>query len=167
MSTILRHIVTHGLLFALISTGTLFLIMITTGPRVWGYNDYSDTIKSKVPPQTKRERRLSIIVGIPWMVIVFLLPIASTLALKHKLGGDIPFHAALLNMLVLTALGTLGDVFILDYLIVSKITPGFVIIPGTEAGDYKDMSHHFKGHLKAIPYLIAVCLLAAAAIWYF
>ena len=43
----------------------------------------------------------------------------------------------------------MGDLFFLDWLIVSKITPKFVIIPGSEAEDYKDFSHHYKGHAKA------------------
>ena len=79
---VLQHIITHGLMYAIIFNGSLFIIMISTGPRVWGYNDYSELIKKKVPPKTKKEKMLSIIIGIPWLIIMFLLPIISTYLLK-------------------------------------------------------------------------------------
>jgi hypothetical protein len=164
---VLTHIIIHGLLFGLIMTGSLFIIMVTASPRIWGYSDYSDAIKSKVPPQTAKEKRLAVILFIPWMLLALGLPIASTILLKHKLGGDIPFWIAFLNLFVMTALSTLGDVIVLDWLIVSRISPRFVIIPGTEAADYKDMSHHYKAHLKAAPILTALCLIMAAGIWFF
>ena len=47
---ILTHIVTHALFFAVIVNGYLLLMMLTTSPRVWGYSDYSEAIKAKVPP---------------------------------------------------------------------------------------------------------------------
>ena len=52
---IVEHLITHGLIFALVANGYLFLVMLLTSPRVWGYNDYPQVIKNKVPPQTKRE----------------------------------------------------------------------------------------------------------------
>jgi hypothetical protein len=45
------------------------------------------------------------------------------------LGGEIPFWTAFLNVFALVFLATLGDLVILDWL---KITPEFVMIPGTE-----------------------------------
>ena len=63
-------------------------------------------------------------------------------------------------------MGTFGDLVILDWLIISKITPKFVIITGTQEEDYKDFSHHYKGHtLAAIP-MILICALVAAIISY-
>ncbi len=56
---VLTHILTHGLVFAFIVNGYLLLMMLTTSPRVWGYADYSEAIKLKVPPQTREEKRLA------------------------------------------------------------------------------------------------------------
>jgi hypothetical protein len=39
-----------------------------------------------------------------------------------------------------------------------------VIIPGTEKEDYKDFSHHYKGHAKVTAVLIPIFFLAAVAI---
>jgi hypothetical protein len=162
---IATHLITHGLLFALVVDGYLLLVMILTSPRIWGYNDYPEVIKNKVPPQTKSEKRLATLIGVPWFIFVVGFPVFSTYALKSQLGNEIPFLIAFLNVFVLLLLATLGDLVILDWLIVSKITPKFVIIPGSEAADYKDFSHHYKAHAKATLGLILVCVILAGIVW--
>ena len=164
---IIAHLITHGLFYAVIVTGYLFLLMITTSPRVWGYTDYSQVIKDKVPLQTKREKLLAGIVGLPWFLFALGFPIFSTYMLDSKLGDEIPFLIAFLNLFVLVLLATLGDLVILDWLVISKITPKFVVIPGTVEEDYKDFSHHFKGHARAAVVQVLACLLIACIIWYF
>ena len=111
---VLTHLVAHSLFFAIIVNGYLFLIMVSTSPRVWGYSDYSEAIKAKVPPQTRKEKRLALIIGLPWIIFTLGFPIYSTYILKSKLGGEIPFWTALLNVFVLVFLATLGDFVILD-----------------------------------------------------
>jgi len=164
---VLTHVAAHGLLFGLAVNGYLLLMMITTSPRVWGYTDYSEAIKLKVPPQTKEERRLAMIVGLPWMIFTFGFPIFSTYMLKSKLGGEIPFWTAFLNVFVLVVLATVGDLVILDWLIVNTITPQFVIIPGTDEADYEDFSHHYKAHARAAVPLLLLCVIFAGVVWYF
>lgn len=161
---VLAHLVAHSLFFATIVNGYLFLIMVSTSPRVWGYSDYSEAIKAKVPPQTKKEKRLALIIGLPWIIFTLGFPIYSTYILKSKLGGEIPFWTAFLNVFVLVFLATLGDLVILDWL---KITPEFVMIPGTEKEDYQDFSHHYKAHARAAVPLVLLCIILASIVWYF
>ena len=161
---ILKHLLTHGLFYSIIVTGSLFLMMVTMSPRVWGYSDYSQEIKNKVPAQTKSEKRQAMLVALPWIVFVLGFPIYSTLLLKSKLSNEIPILIAFLNLFLMYLLVTIGDLVILDWLIISKIMPSFVIIPGTEKEDYKDFSHHYKGHVKATAVLIPILLLAAVVI---
>ncbi len=163
---VIAHLITHGLFCSVIVTGYLFLLMITTRPRVWGYTDYSKAIKDKVPLQTNREKLLATIVGLPWFLFALGFPIFSTYVLKSKLGNEIPFWMAFLNLFLLVLLATLGDLLILDWLVVSKITPKFVIIPGTVEEDYKDFSQHFKRHAKAAVVQILICLFIAGIVWY-
>jgi len=163
---ILTHIITHGLFFAVIVNGYLLLMMVTTSPRVWGYSDYPGSIKVKVPPQTAKEKRLAAMIGIPWFIFIIVFPIMSTYALKSKLGGEITFWIAFLNVFTLVFLATLGDLVILDWLIISKITPNFVMIPGTEKEDYKDFSHHYKAHARAAIALILLSFIFAGLVWY-
>jgi hypothetical protein len=83
------------------------------------------------------------------------------------LGGQIPFWTAFLNIFVMVFLATLCDLVILDWLIVNKITPEFVIIPGTEKADYQDFSHHYKAHVRAAVALVLACIILAGIVWYF
>jgi hypothetical protein len=67
---VMRHVLAHGLIFAFIANAYLFLVMISTTPRVWGYTDYPLAIKNKVPPQTRREKRKALLIGLPWFIFV-------------------------------------------------------------------------------------------------
>jgi len=163
---LLNHIIKHGLFFTVIVNGYLFILMITMSPRVWGYRDYPEVVKQKVPPQTKKEKALAGIVGLPWFIFVLGFPVVSTYMLKSNLGDEISFFKAFLNIYVFFSFATVGDLVILDWLIISKITPRFVIIPGTEVRDYKDFSHHYKGHAKAAILLIPLSLIIAAIVLY-
>lgn len=163
---IVEHLLMHGLFYALVVTAYLLVMMVTTSPRIWGYNDYSQAIKDKVPPQTQSERKLATLIALPWFLFALGFPIYSTLVLKAKLSGDISVGVAFLNLLVLFLCATVGDLLILDWLIVSKLTPEFVMIPGTSKADYKDFSHHFKGHAKALIVIVPVFLVLAAIISY-
>ena len=164
---VLTHIAVHGLGYAFIVNGYILLVMVTTSPRVWGYADYAEQIKAKVPAQSKQERRLAMLIAVPWMLFAVGFPIYSTFVLKARLGGEISFWLAFLNVFVLVLLAVLGDLVVLDWLIVSKITPQFVIIPGTEAADYKDFSHHYRAHARAAVPLILVSAALAAIVWFF
>jgi len=164
---VLHHVLSHSLLFALIVNGYLLMVMITTSPRVWGYADYSQAIRDKVPPQTTREKRLAWIIGLPWMIFALGFPMVSTYVLKSNLGGEILFGTALLNVIAMVSLATIGDLVLLDWLIVNKITPDFVIIPGTEKADYQDFSHHYKAHARAAIYLVVLSFIYAGIAWFF
>jgi hypothetical protein len=159
----MSYVLKHGLFFAVVGTGYIFLLMISTSPRIWGYSDYPPAVKNKVPAQTKKEKLSAAILGLPWFVFVLGFPVWSTYSLKAKLGGEIPFWTAFLNLFVMFLLFTIGDLVILDWLVISRITPKFVIIPGSKAADYKDFSHHYKAHAKAAVVIVFI-LLALAAI---
>ncbi|MFX0182000.1 MAG: hypothetical protein ACFE95_02865 [Candidatus Hodarchaeota archaeon] len=158
------YVILHGLFYASIGTGYLFLFMITFNPRVWGYQDYPEAIKKKVPPQTRQERLLAGIVSVPWFIFTLGFPLVSTYMLKLQLGGEISFEIAFLNIFVLFLFFTFGDLVILDWLLISKITPRFVIIPGTQVEDYKDFSHHYKAHAIATIPLLLLCVVFAAIV---
>ncbi len=164
---VVKHVLIQGLFYATVVNVYLFIFMITASPRIWGYSDYPEVIKNKVPPQTKKEKIIGALVGLPWSIFVLGFPVYSTYTLKMKLGNEISFWTAFLNFSVLFLLANIGDVFILDWLIISRITPKFVIIPGTEEQDYKDFSHHFKGHMKATIGMVLLGLIMAGIIWYF
>jgi len=121
-------------------------------PRVWGFSDYPKEITEIVEPQTKKERQLGALLGIPFIIISFGLPIVSTLMLEVQYGGVIPLLDAFLNIFGLLMFFNFADLVILDTLIVGTITPQWVIIPGTEhlkETEYKKfIAFHAKGHIK-------------------
>jgi len=161
---LLNYTILHGLISVATFIGYIFLLMITLSPRIWGYQDYPNSVKKKVPPQTKRERTIAGIVGIPFIVFIIGFPIYSVVALKTQLGGQISFIEAFIHLLVLVMSANLGDLVILDWLLISKITPSFVVIPGSEVEDYKDFSHHYKGHIRASLIMILLCGIMAGII---
>ena len=161
MDTLMTTLV-HGFIFGAVTTGYLLLFMVTTSPRIWGYADYPQVVKDKVPPQSRKEKIIGAIIGLPWIIFVFGFPVYSTLTLKAEMSGTLTFPRAFLNLIVLIACTTFGDLVVLDWLIISKITPRFVIIPGSAKEDYKDFSHHFRGHAKAAVAMIVMALILAA-----
>lgn len=157
----LEKIIFNGLFYTIISAGYLFIFMVTCNPRIWGYQDYPDRIKEKVSPQTRKERGIAGLVSLPWFLFLLAYPLISTTVLERELDGELPFELAFLNIFFMVFMFFLVDLVILDWLIISKITPKFVIIDGTTAEDYKDFSHHYKGHLIAFFPLIFLCALLA------
>ncbi len=161
------HILTHTLFYNFVVIGYLMILMMSLSPRIWAYSDYSEEIKAKVPPQTKKEKRLGIILSLPWLVFTFGFPILSTVLLKGKLGGEIPYWTAFINVFVMVFTFNLIDLIVLDWIIVSWITPNFVMIPGTEKADYEDFRFHYKAQAEASIVILAVCFIYAFIVWYF
>lgn len=164
---VVTHILVHSLIYAVSVNAYLFMVMITISPRVWGYADYPAVIKNKVAPQTRKEKRLAALISFPWLIFVLGFPAYSTYVLKSNLGGSITFWMAFLNLAVMFTSANIGDLILLDWLIVSKVTPKFVIIPGSEVEDYKDFSHHYKGHARATIGMVVISLIMAGVIWHF
>ncbi|HEX9915377.1 MAG TPA: hypothetical protein VGB32_10695 [Candidatus Bathyarchaeia archaeon] len=160
----LTYSIQQGLLYGAAITGYLLLMMMTVNPRIWGYSDYPERVKRKVRPPTDEEKRRVWLVAAPYFLFMPLYPVYSVLQLKAMMGGAIAFPDALTHLLVLAAMATFGDLVILDWLIISKITPRFVVIEGSEPADYKDFTHHYVGHVYASLIIVALCAAIAYAV---
>ncbi|MFX1538573.1 MAG: hypothetical protein ACFFDI_30660 [Promethearchaeota archaeon] len=156
---VFANIVFNGFFYTAIGIGYLLIFMVTFDPRIWGYQDYPERIKEKVPPQTRRERVIAGLVFLPLFLFMLAYPLVSTAFLKTELGGEIPFSIAFFNIFFMVFLFFLADLMFLDWLIISKITPKFVIIDGTTPEEYKDFSHHYKAHLIASFPLTLICVI--------
>ena len=156
---ILRAVVIDSLVFAGAANLYLFLMMITTSPRVWGYSDYPPVVKDKVLPRTRKEKRTALVMGLPWIAFFLAYPLVASYRMKAGLGGELTYAVAFVHLFAMLQLAALVDLVILDWLIISRITPGFVIIPGSVEADYKNFSHHYRGHAWAA---LAITLLALA-----
>jgi len=140
-----RTLTDGALLSALASIYLLGVFLIK--PRLF-LQDYPRAIQEQVPPKTERERRQSLIVGIPFLILLAAVPIISTLTLKRQGGEELTFLHLSLNAFGVVFIFNLVDLLVLDWLFFCTITPRFMVIPGTE-GDpaYKDYRFHFRAFL--------------------
>jgi hypothetical protein len=70
--------------------------------------------------------------------------------------------AAFLNAFALIFSGWFFDLTILDWLLFVKVTPSFVVLPGTEGmAGYDDYGFHLREHMRALPFLAVGALVIA------
>ena len=142
----LTRTIIHGAVLSLI-TSAFITITLYFVPRIW-LQDYPQDIQDKVPPKTAQEKKLSLLLGIPFLILLFVVPFVSTLMLKRQSPHGLSFFHALINAFGIVFIFNLVDWLLLDWLIFCTITPQFVVIPGTEGAEgYKDYGFHFRGFL--------------------
>ena len=107
------------------------------------------------------------LIGLPWFAFVLGFPLFSAYSLKSKLAHGIALVTAFLNVFLMVQLAMLVDLVLLDWLVVSRITPRFIIIPGSEKADYKDFTAHYRAHANAAVALMLVALAIAAVVSFF
>jgi hypothetical protein len=137
-----KIIIDGGILSAIAS---FYLFMVLYINRRVFLQDYPEEIQRAVPPKSREERRLSLLFGTPFLLLLFAGPLISTLTLKHQSGGGLSFFAASFHAFGIVFIFNLVDWLILDWLIFCTITPNFLVIPDTEGmAGYKDYSFHFR-----------------------
>ncbi len=136
----------HGALLSL--AASVFIgITLRLAPRIW-LQDYPQDVQEQVLPKNEEEKKLSLILGIAFLILLFAVPFISTLMLKQQSVGHFSFFHAFTNAFGVLFIFNLVDWLLLDWLMFCTITPQFVVIPGTEgAKGYKDYGFHFRGFL--------------------
>ncbi|MGC9358169.1 MAG: nitroreductase, partial [Anaerolineae bacterium] len=125
----------------------LLLAILRLNPRLM-LQDYPEEFQNQIPPKTDKEKRQSLIVGIPFLLLLVAVPFISTLMLKRQGGGAVSFLPLFLNAFGVVFIFNLVDLLLLDWLVFCYITPDFLVIPGTEGmREYKDYGYHFRGFL--------------------
>jgi len=127
---------------------SLFLVAVLRfNPRLF-LQDYPEDIQNQVLPKTDKEKRQSLVVGIPFLILVVAVPFISTLALKRQGGEEVSFLQLFLNAFGVAFIFNLVDLLLLDWLMFCSITPKFVVIPGTQGmAGYKDYFFHFRASI--------------------
>jgi hypothetical protein len=138
------RLVLDGALYALV-TSVYLMVIIALYPRLF-LQDYPEAIQAQVPPKTSREKRLMLIAGVPFLIILFVGPLLSTLALNRRLGGQAPFVTLAVNAFGVAFAFNLIDWLVLDWLIFCTWTPRFMVIPGSQGNPaYQDYGYHARG----------------------
>jgi hypothetical protein len=145
---------------------SLYLIAVLRfNPRLF-LQDYPADIQAHVLPKTEEEKRQSLIVGIPFLILLAVVPFVSTLTLKYQGGRDVSFLQLFLNAFGVVLIFNLVDLLLLDWLMFCTITPRFVVIPGTEGmAGYKDYVYHLRASLVGTALCIVAGLVIAGVVW--
>jgi len=117
-------------------------------PRIW-LHDFPADIQAMAGPKTPAEKRLSQIVGIPYFLIFFGLPLLLGWDLKTALGDEFSFLSAWLYGYALFFSVNLWDLVVIDWLGSLLVDPQNPPIAGTEgAKGYRDYAFHFYAFMK-------------------
>ncbi len=155
------HMVRDGALMSVV-VSTYLLVLLRFNPRLF-LRHYPKEIQDVVPPKSKREVKISILLGAP--LGLFCLGYILVSALRWRTSG--PVNPSFLELFEY-AFGVLFffnlvDLLLLDWLIVCWYAPNWVTLPGTEhIVISKPYFHHFKGFLAGTVFsLIGGFLIAA------
>jgi len=136
-------ILIDGAILSVIAS-VILLLILRFNPRIL-LNDYPKDVQAASAPKTPAEKKWTLLVGIPYLLVLLLVPFFSTLSLKQQNGA---FVALFLNAFGVAFIFNLVDWLLLDWLLFCTITPKFVVLPGTEGmAGYKDYAPHFRGFL--------------------
>ncbi len=153
----------HGGVLSLAATFILLACLLAR-PRLL-LQDYPASIQAAVAPKSAEERRMALIVGVPFLALLLLFPAWSSWTLPLRDGHPPTFGALFVNAFVVASTFNVADWLILDWLVFCTITPRFVVIPGTEGMPaYKDYYFHFRGFLIGTALSLALALVTATAI---
>lgn len=142
--------------------GIILLGMLRYNPRLFlNKGDFPTDILNAVPPKTNTERRLALILGLPFIVALVVVPFISTLQLRQQ-AGEVSFLLLALHAFSILLIFNLFDLFVLDFLLFCTITPRFMVVPGTEGlAGYKDYGFHLRQHARSIPFMVLAGLVIA------
>src|SRR3954451_14688649 len=128
---------------ALVSLYLLGLVLYD--PRLM-LQDYPPAIQAVVPPKTAAERRTSLILGLPFLVLLLAFPVYATFTFRAAAVSDAGFFTVWAYAFGIVFAFNVWDWLIIDWVVFCAITPRWAVIPGSEGHPgYKDYAFHFRG----------------------
>ena len=96
---------------------------------------------------------------------MFGVIVASPAPILDDVDAADLFSTTFVHFFVIFSVINVLDWLVFDWLIVVRIRPSFLVLPGTEGmAGYRDYAFHFRGFLIGIPITSAASLLLAALI---
>lgn len=153
--------ITHALIYIALATLTLIGIVLYN-PRLM-LQDYPPAIKEIVQAKTEAEKRQSIQLGMPFLLILLALPFVFTFISELD-----SFLGLFLYAFGLVWAFNIWDWLVLDWLVFCTITPKMMVIPGSEGHPaYKDYAFHFRGFLIGTVFSLVMGLVVAGVVYLF
>ena len=149
----------------LIAFFTIFVVgTLRWKPRLW-LQDFPADIQAMAGPKTPAEKRLTQMVGVPFFLLFFGLPLLLGWDLKAALGVRFSFLSAWLYGYVLFFGVNLWDLVVIDWLGSLLVDPQNPPIAGTAgAKGYRDYAFHFYAFLRGCVLAIVFATFFAAVI---
>jgi hypothetical protein len=120
--------------------------------------DYPKEIQQKVKEKTDKEKKETLLFGLPFISILLLYPLLFGIYGKIILGNNIVQNS--LSIFIIIFSFNLIDLLFIDWLVFCKITPKFIVLPGTEGNPaYKNYWFHFNAFLKGSIFSIIATLI--------
>ena len=130
------------LLFCGVAVGILYF-----RPRI-SLSDYPEDVKAIVPPRTKNELLVGIIITIPLLFLGVIIPLHSVWLLKVQNNGILTYWMSFITIFGEYFFFSMFDLIVLDMWMFCKWTPKFLVLPGTEGmAGYKNYKPHIKTQL--------------------
>jgi len=160
----LGRILIDGAIVSLVASAALTAVL-WFNPRLL-LNDYPQAIRDLVPAKTERESRLGLIVGMPFLLVLLLGPLISTIVMEGRAAGTVPFWALATHAFGVGFVFNLVDLVLIDWLVFCTITPGFLVLPGSEGAEgYKDYAYHARAALKGTVFCVLWGLIVGGIVY--
>lgn len=158
----LERILVDGLLISL-ALGGLIIGSLMYNPRLW-LQDYPESIRQHVPPQTRTEKQLQRLLLIPFLLLMLGGPYLSA---RGVLGESGSFLMAYGHVFAILNIFNLFDALVIDLLVLTAFKPAFMRLPGTQMADYGalyDWRLQLGNYLKGIIFCTLASLPIALAV---
>jgi hypothetical protein len=140
------RIVRDGALLSIVAS-TYLLALLRFNPRLF-LRHFPKEIRDIVPPRSQKEKRMSVLLGVPLGLLFIASTFASALLWRASAQQSLGFWDLFAHIFALFFFFNAVDLLILDWLIVCILTPRWLTIPGTEHVVMpKEYLYHFKGFL--------------------
>jgi len=126
------------------------MLTLWRNPRLW-LHDYPKEIQIIVQPKSANEKDQTKRLSIFFLVLLVGSPLGMTFVIISQINELITFFGFLTHFLIILQLANLVDLLILDWLIFCRITPRFIVIPGSEGSSgYKNYRFHLTAYFKGV-----------------
>lgn len=130
-------------------------------PRIW-MHDFPADIQALMPPKTADEKRLTTVLGIPFLVII-----AGGLGLTAvRYGAQNGLLWMALHVYLVWQIVNVVDLLVIDWGGMFLIDPQHPPFPGTEgARGYRDFTFHLVGFLKGSAMGLVMAAAISGVVW--
>jgi hypothetical protein len=144
-----------------IALATFLLLALFWGKPRLMLQDYPPAIQALVPPKTEAEKRQGLLLGLPFLLVLLVVPFFFAYSL-----GETTFAGLFLHTFGVVWAFNLWDWLVLDWLVFCTLTPRQIVIPGSEGHPaYKDYGFHFHGFLIGTGFSLGMALVVATLVY--